>query len=118
MAMLTKGQFLKPGNLKKEKVDLPEMGKDCFLYVRKFTAGEFAWLESEVAGETDGKVNLKNYRIKVVMLTTVDEDGNRLFEEKDIDKLRQVPADVITTLYNASRKLNDLDQGEDDTTKK
>ena len=82
---LTKDQILKANDLKMEEVNVSEWGG--IVIVRSLTGFERDEFEKESLASreaNDGKVNLSNFRARLVSITVCDPDGNLLFNADDI----------------------------------
>ena len=84
MALLTREAILQAQDLPTEQVHVPEWGGDVL--VRALTGAERDRFEQSIV-EQRGKstrMNLQNIRAKLVALTVVDEQGNRIFKDEDV----------------------------------
>lgn len=54
----------------------------------------------------DKKENKRRIRAKLVSLTVVDENGQRLFSEADIEALGQKSVRALQRVYNVAQKLS------------
>ena len=93
--------------------------------VRGMTAKERDQYETSCIVQKNGKrnFNLIDARAKLVMLTVVDENNDRLFDASDVSRLSGMPASVIDKLFTVAQKLSGisdedidelgLDSGED-----
>ena len=108
--MLTKDQILQAQDLPTEVIDVPEWGGS--VRVRTVTAQEKdAWEESLQTGKGRNiKLDLANVRAKLVALTVVDDDGNRLFTDKDVLALGRKGAKAMSRVYDAASKLNGISE--------
>jgi hypothetical protein len=90
-------------DLKSEEVEVPEWGGKVI--VRMMTGRERDAFEASVmlAGK---KPNYDNLRARLVALTVIDEEGNRLFSEKDIEWLGQKSAAALEKIFDVSQRLN------------
>ena len=52
--------------------------------------------------------NQVNQRARLVAYSIVDEDGNRIFSEKDIIKLGQKSAKALDRVFSAAQELNGI----------
>ena len=104
--MLTKEQILKAGDLKIEKIAVPEWGGDVF--IRPLSSRDRDKWEADVSAS--GKVSYDNLRAKLVARSICDESGNLLFDESDIPALGQKSAAAMQRLFN---RLIDLNQVSD-----
>lgn len=85
------------------RVDVPELG------------GEVCVATLTVA-ETDKISNLDpkaSANVELMILGACDEDGKRLFTEKDRDSLRKLPNDVVKTIAKAVMAHNGYNAGEE-----
>lgn len=92
-------------DLKKEKVHIPEW--DCDVYVRQLSAYEQDDIEIKRFAK-DGTPIVLNMRARYVSMCLVDEDGNRIFNEKDIHILSKKAGSVINRLIDKCAALNRL----------
>lgn len=109
---LTREQILQVEDLEREEVEVPEWGGSVI--VRAMTAEERDAFEQSMI-ERKGKkvdVNLKNARARLVALTVVDEEGNRLFTDADIAALGRKSSAPITRISDVARRLSGLDEEE------
>ena len=82
MESLSRDQILKAADLKVEKVDVPEWGGAIYLKVMSVgerDSYENEWVKSKLTG-------MDNFRTRFLVRTICDVQGNRLFENKDIEK--------------------------------
>ncbi len=81
---------------------VPEWGGDVCL--REITAGQRdQWDAWQI--ENEGAARYANIRARLLVLTICDEQGARLFGDKDIDIVSSMPAQTIDRLWDASCKL-------------
>lgn len=106
---LTKDQILEANDLQSVAVEVPEWGGT--VYVRSMTgADRDAFESSMVTVHPDGSrtPDLRNLRSKLVALTLVDEEGNRLFEVADIARLALKSSAALERVFEAAQRLNGL----------
>lgn len=103
MAILTKDQILKADDVKRQEVDIPEWGGSVFIAVLSGTARDR--FETSIVGKNGG-VNMANIRAKLAAVTVVDENGDLLFDQKDLIKLGRKSGAALDRIYEASQKLN------------
>ena len=105
---VTKDAFFS-ANIKRptEVVNIPGIGN---VIVRGMTAKERDQYETSCIIQKNGKrnFNLIDARAKLVMLTVVDEKGDRLFEASDVSRLSGMPASVIDKLFTAAQKSSGI----------
>lgn len=83
-------------------------------YIRTMTGAERdAWEASIV--DTSGKrpkAQLENVRAKLVVRCAVDEDGNRIFRDKDAEALGGKSSRIVGELYDTAARLNGITEDE------
>jgi len=102
---LTKEQILNSDDLKKELVEFPEWGGEAF--VRTLTGTERDLFESKIVGKNGG-VNMENLRARLVSLTLVNEEGDRIFTDDDVKELGRKSSSALSRAFNAAQKLNKI----------
>jgi hypothetical protein len=107
--MLNKEQILSKSELKKQTVSVPEWGGEVCVSEMSGAARD-QWEQS--LQERDGKNRLVSPRAKLVVATVVDEAGNRLFDDKDVEKVARLSANSLERICAVAQKLNRL-LGED-----
>ena len=108
MPYLTREQILKADDLPTEDVEVPEWGG--VVRVRALTGAERDALEAAVL-DVRGKnvrVRLENARALIVAMSVVDEDGNRLFSDKDVKALGQKSAAALDRVASVAMRLAGL----------
>ena len=63
----------------------------------------------------DRRMNLRNARAKLIVLTAVDENGNKLFTAEDLNALGRKSAKPLDRLFTAAQRLTGLSN--DDVTR-
>ena len=108
MSLLSKTAILAANDLKSEDVEVPEWGGA--VRVRSFTGRERdAFEASMVRGEgRDRKVDLTNMRARLVGLTVIDETGQRLFTDDEVDLLGAKSGAALDRIFAIAQKLNGL----------
>lgn len=101
--VITKDRFLSKRPRKTRIVNVDDLGGDVVISV--LTAREKEDFESWV---TTNKANTSgaNIRARLVCLSVVDEAGNRMFDERDLDALGNIDSHVIEHLFNEILELN------------
>lgn len=108
MALLDKNAILQAQDLPHEDVYVEEW--QGTVRVRGLTGAERDAFEASVV-ETRGKsvkANIKNIRAKLVALTVIDDKGNRIFSEKDVEQLGQKSAIALNKVFEVSQRLSGL----------
>jgi hypothetical protein len=106
--VLTKAQILGAKDLDSEIVHMPEWGGD--VKVRMMTGTERDAFEAsifEVKG-TDTKQNMVNLRAKLVGRVLIDDDGARLFTDKEIEELGKKSARSLDKIFKVAQRLNGI----------
>ena len=118
---LSRDQILKAEDLVTERVEVPEWGG--FAIVRSLTGAERD--QFEISGLRQKKGNIEtdlgkmiNFRSRLVSLTLVDDEGNRLFSNSDVELLSQKSASAINRIFEVSRKLSGLSEADVDDLEK
>ena len=95
----------------KEKGTVPELGD---IWVHGLTCGEKDDYENNVVQFNRGsrELRLNNARAVLMQLTVRNQHGNRLFAEKDIGRLRNLPAGIADPILDVARKLSGMSTGE------
>ena len=108
MSLLSKTAILAAQDLQTEDVEVPEWGGA--VRVRSFTGRERdAFEASMVRGEgRDRKVDLTNMRARLVGLTVIDETGQRLFTDDEVDLLGAKSGTALDRVFAVAQKLNGL----------
>lgn len=93
-----------------EEIEVPEFGGT--VHVRAITSGERDHYEAQVMQRRGKELvpNLTNARAKLVVLALSDEKGTRLFEDRDISKLGNLPAKGIQRVFDKARDLAGLSE--------
>ena len=112
--MLTRQEILDVSDLDKKVVTVPEWKGDVIVKTMTGTERE-AW-ESTLF-ETKGnktRTKMENLRAKLLACCLVDEEGKRLFTDKDINSLSGKNARALDRLYDVARELNGIGQEDED----
>jgi hypothetical protein len=111
---LSKDQILQANDNSLMKVAVPEWGGDVFIKV--MTCGERDAYENEWVRKKETGVD--DFRAKFLARCLVDESGQRLFGNGDIEKLAAKSSKVINRLWMAAMEHNNLsDEAIEDTAK-
>ena len=108
MTLLSKSAILAADDLKTEDVEVPEWGGT--VRVRAFSGRERdAFEASLVRGDgKDRKVDLTNMRARLVALTVVDDSGQKVFTQDDVDLLGAKSGAALDRVFSVAQKLNGL----------
>jgi hypothetical protein len=90
---------------------------DAEVYIRQISARERDAYEQSLAPggkDEDGNaiLDLENIRARLVVLTLVDKEGNRIFAPSDAAALGDKSATALDRLYDLARVLNGLEPAE------
>lgn len=102
--MLSKKEILEVQDIQKVEVPVPEWGGA--VYVKAMTGVEReSWESSLYPG---GKKDLRHIREKLLVRTLVDETGERIFGDKDVDALSQKNGIILNRLFEKAQEINGL----------
>ena len=101
---LNKEAILSADDLKQEVIQVPEWKGEVI--IRTMTGEERDAFDSEMI--RDDKKSFKNIRARFLSLIICDEQGNRLFDDKEIAQLGKKSAAALDRLFSAGQKLNRL----------
>lgn len=112
MGKLSREDFLKPFQPVIKPVPVPELSADGVAYVRSFSAAERGKLEVLGARYKDKKnyEDTPKIRYLACVLGICDEQGNRLFQENELEMIAQMSSIVVDRLSEEIFKLNGLDK--------
>lgn len=102
---MNRDQIASAKDLKRETVFVEEWGGDVIVSEMDGTARD-AW-EQELANREKGQ-NLKNPRARLVVATLVDEQGQRIFADQDIDVVGSKSAKALDKVCKVAMRLNGL----------
>lgn len=106
---LTREQIFAASDLKTEIVDVPEWGGSVI--VRTMTGTDRDAFEGTlVTAAEDGKrsADLSNMRAKLVAMTVVDDNGDRVFSAEDVAAIGQKSASAIDQVFKVAQRLNGM----------
>lgn len=104
MASLNRDQILEADDLKREEVKVPQWGGSVLVSTMNGKARD-AWEQSLVNGKG---VNMENIRARLVAYTVVDENGNRIFSDADIEALGRKSGAALERVVKVAQRLNKL----------
>jgi len=107
---LSRDAILSADDLPRQEVDVPEWGGTVF--VRSMSGLERDTFETSLTNGKDKSVNLKNIRARLVCLTAVDDNGERLFADGDEDALGKKSAAALDRIFTVAQKLNGLNSSD------
>lgn len=110
--VLDRDAILGADDLHTETVEVPEW--DGEVLVRSVSGRERAEFEVWVE-KADDIEDLADIRERIVALTVVDEDGDRLFTEEDVEALTAKSVSAIDRIVDVAQRINGLGgEGDED----
>ena len=108
MALLTKQEILNIQDIEIEQVDVVEWGGHVF--VKGMSGLERDTFEASIVQQRgkDAKVNMVNIRAKLAAQTICDEEGVRMFTEKDVHALGKKSANALQRVFDVAQKLSGI----------
>lgn len=106
---LTRQDILTASDIVREQVDVPEWGG--YVYVQSLSGAERDALEAGMidnAGKKNWEVRLNNFRARMAAMAIVDEDGTRLFDEKDVAALGKKSGAALDRIYSVAQRLSGM----------
>jgi len=105
VAFLTRDQILESDDREYAEVSCPEWGGDVRL--RSITGTQRDAYEQSLmqSNGADRKMNLRNARVKLIVLCAVDETGRPLFTADDVNALGRKNAAPLDRLFDECRRL-------------
>ena len=109
--ILSRDEILKAQDIKTEEVQVPEWGGS--ILVRGLTGIERDRFEESIL-QGHGKnrtVTLDNIRAKLIARSVVDEQGNRIFSDADIEGLGKKSGATLSRVFEVCQRLSGLNEG-------
>jgi len=103
MKILTKDQILQADDIRKEQVEVPEWGGS--VWVKTMSGAERDQLEASIIS-TPGERNMENLRAKIVALSVVDPNGERLFSFEEAIELTKKSARALDRVFSVAQRLS------------
>jgi len=109
-AQVLRDQLLAQPDLKTVAVATPEWPElDGQIYVRSLTAAERSHFEMSMDFDPHGNPRkTDNIQTRLAVLAMVTVEGDRIFEEGDVDALAKKSASALQKVFNAAAELNGL----------
>ena len=113
--VLSKEQILQADDLRRESVDTPEWGGEVLL--RELRGRERDAFEE---GSLDSKrnVSMANMRARLVAMSAIDEEGERLFTAKEATELGDKSATALNRLFEVCCRLSGITESDVDKLEK
>ena len=102
--LLTKDQILSADDLQTKDIYVKHW--DGYVRIRTMTAHERDQFEQQVFTNKGEKERMDDIRATLVSLAVVDEDGKRLFTDKDIKALSRKSAAAMDQIFGEAQELN------------
>ena len=107
MSLLTKQQILQAEDIKTEIVPVPEWGGEVI--VRTMSGTDRDIWDNLMFKESD---YMNNNRARLCACTIVDDNGNLLFSEEDLEALGKKSSLALNRAYEVAKRLNGLGSDE------
>ena len=106
--LLDREAILKANDIEKREVYIPEWGGS--VYVRGMTGRERDQFEASIIRQRgrNTEINMKNARAKLVVMCTVDQEGNRLFTDADVAPLADKSAKALDRIFAVAQELSGI----------
>ena len=112
MSLLSRDQILSAVDIVTEDVEVPEWGGT--VRVRGLTGTDRDRFEAAMVnvrgkgGNRSQQVNTENFRARLVLASVVDEDGKRMFTERDVKALGEKSAAALDRVMTVALRLSGL----------
>ena len=108
MTTLSRDQILSAQDVQIERVFVPEWGGEVL--VRGLRGFERDEIEASMIARVgkDWRLNIHNLRAKLVAMSVVDEHGNRIFSDSDVDALGKKSAAALQRVFEVAQRLSGL----------
>jgi hypothetical protein len=110
MALLTKDAILAAVDLPTERVSVPEWGGDVL--VRGLDGRDRDAFEASLVVQAGGPVNLANIRARLCAACIVDEAGERLFSDADMDALGRKSGAALDRVFSVAQRLSGMTEAD------
>jgi hypothetical protein len=123
MALLTREIITRKTTFEMVEVDVSEWDDSAertTVFVREMSARERDDYEASLVTGKGKKteVNFKDMRAKLAAATCCDADGTLIFRPEDVEWLSAKPVKVLNRICDAARKLNGLNEDDEEDTVK
>ena len=99
--LLTKDAIMQVSDLPTEVIEIPQW--DGHVKVRGMNAGERDRFEEAIR-----KHGMSNLRALLASMTIIDEEGKRIFSDKEIEKLAGKSAEALDLIVEVASRLSGL----------
>lgn len=116
--ILTRAEILAADDIPRELVEVPEWGGS--VYVRGLTAMERSEFENLMLGLENRRIkvgksddvtiqmDMRVLRVRLSALCMVDEKGNRLFGDDEVEALGRKSADALNRIFVVAQRLSGM----------
>ncbi|HEY1723959.1 MAG TPA: hypothetical protein VGF89_00945 [Steroidobacteraceae bacterium] len=118
MTLATREQLLRAQQQKFVDVPCPEIGEDVVVRVGLWTGAQRDAFEAALSDRKELGTLRENARAVMVVHSALDEQGNRMFSDADLQVLSTLPWSLLDRIANASGKLNGVGPGQDEAAAK
>ena len=109
--VLSKEQILSADDLKTETVNIPEWGGDVLL--RELRGRERDAFE-EGSMDKQRNISMVNMRARLVAMSAIDEEGERLFSSKEANELGNKSATALNRMFEVCCRLSGITESDVD----
>lgn len=103
--VLNRDAILENRDLETKEVEVPEWGGSVL--IRTWTGADRDQYDLAVAkAREDGNQVPENVRALTVAISVVDEDGNRIFKDKDVELIGRKSGKALDRIFTEALKLN------------
>ena len=106
MTILTKDQILEADDIRTQEVDVPEWGGRVI--VKTLSGNERDQFEESIL--SGSKRDFKGVRAKLVALSVVDKNGERLFTFEEANVLGEKSSRALDRVFGAAQRLSGFTQ--------
>jgi hypothetical protein len=107
LSRATKAAIFAIAHLKSERVDVPEWGEGVTVIVSEMTG---LARDAFYAKKDGSKVSISQSQADLLLATIVDESGESVFDESDVDMLKALSSTVLDRLANVAVRINGMGQ--------
>lgn len=109
MGVVKRNDALAKTKLRSERVEVPEWGDGAYVFVRVLTGNERdSWetycLEQRKRYRSD--TGFPGFRASLLVRCLVDNEGERIFLDTDVDELGAKPASLLDRLFTVATRIN------------
>ena len=108
MALLSKKKFLESNEYEYKDVYIKQL--DGEIRVRALSIKDQLAFEETATGNDDQS----ELMFQLILKCCIDEDGELMFKEEDVNNLKEKSADIIVTLFKSILSINNINQEEID----